>query len=255
MKNLLLTATAIAAVMSALPARAEMMEVKVGTEAAYAPFEYVDPNGKIVGFEIDLGNAICEAAELKCDWVNIPFDSLIAQLQEKKIDAIMSSMSITEKRMLSIDFTKKYYQVPNAFVARKDKLFDTSPDGIKGKVIGVQSGTTNADYLKETYGDSIDIRRYPSQEEVTLDLVNGRIDAMVLDSLLAAEWFKTDEGKDFTFDGPMLKSPLFGQGVGVGLRKGSDDLKARFEKGIDAVFAAGTPQKLSEQWFGYDIYK
>lgn len=256
MKTILAGAVAAAALLAVAPAQAAMTEVTVGTEAAYAPFEYVNPQGEIVGFEIELGNAICAAAELKCTWVNVPFDALIAQLQEKKIDAIMSSMSITEKRQKSIDFTKKYFQVPNAFVARKGSTLDVASEGgLKGKVIGVQSGTTNAEYLKAKYEDSVEIRRYPTQEEVTMDLVNGRLDAMVVDSVIGSEWFKKPEGQDYTFVGPMLRDPLFGQGVGVGLRKGDDELKARFEAGIDKVMAEGIPQQLSQKWFGVNIYE
>lgn len=255
MKKILAGAVAAVALLAVLPAQAAMKEVTVGTEAAYAPFEYVDTNGQIVGFEVELGNAICEAAELKCNWVNVPFDALIAQLQEKKIDAIMSSMSITEKRQQTIDFTKKYFQVPNAFVAKKGSDLEISEESLKGKVIGVQSGTTNADYLKAKYEDSVEIRRYPTQEEVTMDLVNGRLDAMVVDSVIGSEWFKKPDGKDYGFVGPMLRDPLFGQGVGVGLRKGDDELKAQFEKGIDKVMAAGIPQQLSQKWFGVNIYE
>lgn len=247
-------AVALAAAAFTTPATAAE-KVIVGTEAAYAPFEYVNPQGEIVGFEIDLGNAICEAAELDCQWVNVPFDALIAQLMERKIDAIMSSMSMTEKRKQTIDFTKKYFQVPNAFVAEKGKDFELTEEGLDGMVIGVQSGTTNADYLKEHFEDAVEIRRYPTQEEVTMDLVNGRLDAMVVDSVIASEWFKTEEGADYHFVGPMLKDPVFGQGVGVGLRKGSDELKQKFEAGIDKVMAEGIPQELSQKWFGVNIYE
>ncbi|WP_019646676.1 lysine/arginine/ornithine ABC transporter substrate-binding protein [Novispirillum itersonii] len=236
-------------------AHAAPKEVRIGTEAAYAPFEFVDPSGKIVGFEVELGDAICAAAELKCVWSNVPFDALIPQLMEKKIDGIMSSMSITEKRRKSIDFTSKYFQVPNAFVAKKGTAIELTKEGLKGKKVGVQSGTTNADYLKKYFDGVVEVVRYQTQEEVNMDLVNGRLDAMVVDSVIGTEWFKTDQGKDYALASPMLKDPVFGEGVGVGLRKGETELKAAFEKGVSKVLADGTAQKLSLKWFGVDIYK
>jgi lysine/arginine/ornithine transport system substrate-binding protein len=112
-------------------------DLRYGVEAEYPPFESRNASGELEGFDIDLGKAICEAAALKCDWVETSFDALIPGLMSKKFDAINSAMNITEKRRESIDFTQPIYRIPSQLVGKSGSAVDATPEGLKGKTIGI----------------------------------------------------------------------------------------------------------------------
>ena len=130
-------------------ARAQEKTVRIGTEAAYAPFEYKDDKGELKGYEIQLGNALCAAAKMKCEWVNADFDSLIPALNAHKIDAILSQMSITDDRKKAVDFTNQVTIAPARLVAKDGSGITDDPATLKGKTIAVQSGTTHEKYVTE----------------------------------------------------------------------------------------------------------
>ncbi|VFS86899.1 Histidine-binding periplasmic protein precursor [Raoultella planticola] len=124
-------------------------ELRYGVEAEYPPFESRNTAGELEGFDIDLGNAICKAAQLKCSWVETSFDALIPGLVAKKFDAINSAMNITEQRRKSIDFTQPIYRIPSQLVGKADSGMETTPEGLKGKTIGVLQGSIQETFAKE----------------------------------------------------------------------------------------------------------
>src|SRR5215510_3181674 len=141
----ILTRIALAASVAALAfavgsANAQDKVLKIGTEGAYPPFNNLTSDGKLVGFDIDIANALCDEMKVKCTFVAQDWDGIIPALQAGKFDAIVASMSITEERKKKVAFTNKYYDTPASFIAAKDtKITDFSPAGLKGKVIGTQS--------------------------------------------------------------------------------------------------------------------
>lgn len=162
----------------------------VGTSPDFPPFEYIDEKGNIVGFDIDLIRLLAKKAgydDIKI--VSMDFDSLIPALTQGKIDVIASGMSITEERMKVVDFTNPYWEADQAIIVRKDSsLKPSSLEDLNGKAVGVQTGTTGADYVKKYAGEhglNIDVREYPTFVLAVQDLVNGRIDAVVVDSPVA----------------------------------------------------------------------
>jgi len=251
----LLTTVAAAAIATAMSTTA-FAEIKLGLDSApYPPFADQDASGTRTGFEIELGNAICEAMGEKCVWTPIAWDGIIPGLQAKKIDAIFASMSITEKRMKVIDFSNKYYNTPAAIVARKDSKIDGSPASLKGKVVGVQVSTIHADYAKKYYGDmASEIKIYQGFDEHNNDMSAGRVDAVVADSLAFAD-FLSKGGKDCCeIKGYLSDETIFGKGVGVGVRKGDTALKDKFNAAIEKVRADGTYDKIAKKYFDFDIY-
>ncbi len=156
----------------------EMRKVKIGTEGAYPPFNSIDSNGQLVGFDVDIGKALCQAANFECEFVVQDWDGIIPGLIAKKYDAIVASMSITDKRKEVVDFTEKYYQTPAKFVAAKGAGFDISPEGLKGKVIGVQRATTHENFLRAKFPGA-DVRTYATQDEADADLASGRLDLVM----------------------------------------------------------------------------
>jgi lysine-arginine-ornithine-binding protein len=231
-------------------------KVKIGTEGAYPPFNAIDKDGNLVGFDVEIAKALCAAAKFECEFVVQDWDGMIPGLIAKKYDAIVASMSITEERKQKVDFTDKYYNTPAKFVARKGADLQISVDGLKGKVIAVQRATIHENFLRDNFGDVVTVNSYATQDEAYLDLVSGRADAGIADSVAIMDGFlSTDQGKDFQFYGPGFSDPKwFGDGVGIAVRKGEDDLREAFNAAIKQIRSDGTYAKINAKYFDFDVY-
>ena len=250
----LIAATAIAALATGAQAQDKRM-VKIGTEGAYPPFNSIDTEGKLVGFDIDIANALCDAANFECEFVIQDWDGIIPGLIAKKYDAIVASMSITDQRKEVVDFTDKYYNTPAKFVAAKGAELDISPEGLAGKAVGVQRATIHENFLRGEFPE-VEVRAYATQDEANADLVSGRLDLVMADSVALLEGFlNTEEGQDFEFVGPDYSDPKYhGEGAGIAIRKGEDDLRATFNEAIDKIRADGTYEAIAEKYFDFDVY-
>jgi arginine/ornithine transport system substrate-binding protein len=249
-------AVLLAAGISATPtATAQERKIRIGVEGAYPPFSEIGPDGKIKGFDIDIGNALCAELKAQCTMINQDFDGMIPSLLARKFDAVLASMSITDERRKAVDFTDKYYHSPERFIGRTGSLTDVSPAGLKGKRIGVQRTTTHDRYVTDVYKDST-IVRYAKQSDVYLDLTAGRVDVAMLDSVAADFGFlRTPQGKGFGYIGPSANTPkYFGYGSGIAVRKGDTKLREDFNRAIAAIRANGTYKKIQDKYFSFDIY-
>ena len=232
-------------------------ELRYGIEAEYPPFESRNAAGELEGFDIDLGNAICKAAELKCSWVETSFDALIPGLTAKKYDAINSAMNITDQRRQSIDFTQPIYRIPSQLVGKAGDGMEATAEGLKGKTIGVLQGSIQEIYAKEHWQkQGVTVVSYKDQNMAWSDLVNGRIDAtLVMSAAGQAGFLSKPQGKGFGFIGkPVADDTILGSGIGFGLRKGDEATKKQLDAAIEKVRADGTIKTLAEKYFpGIDV--
>jgi polar amino acid transport system substrate-binding protein len=254
MKTLRIIAAAALLALGAGAAHAEMKKVRIGTEGAYPPFNSVSTSGELVGFDIDIGKALCAKMKVECTFVAQDWDGIIPALLAKKFDAILASMSITEERKQKVAFTVPYYSTPGNFIAPKDtKLSDLSPAGLKGKTIGTQSSTTASVYLEEKYKDS-EIKLYPTQDEANADLANGRLDTILADKFVLYEWLeKTDAGKCCKFIGADIKD-VNPEGTGIAVRKEDNELREALNKAIKEIVDDGTYKTINAKYFPFSIY-
>lgn len=231
-------------------------KIRIGTEGAYPPFNMVDKDGNLKGFDIDISEALCKAAGLEYELVIQDWDGLIPGLMAKKFDAIIASMSITEERKQKVAFTDKYYLTPAKFIAKKGAGFEISKDGLKGKTVGVQRATIHENFVRDNYGDAVTIKSYATQDEANMDLASGRVDLVIADSVVLLEGFlNTDAGKDFEFVGPgFTDKKWFGEGIGIAIRKQDSDLVDLFNKAIKTIRANGEYQKINNKYFDFDVY-
>jgi lysine-arginine-ornithine-binding protein len=234
---------------------AEGQKIRIGTEGTYRPFSYYDAAGKLTGFEVELVEAICAKIKADCEWVTMDLDSMVPALQEKKIDGIASGMRITEKRKKVVDFADKYFSPYAQFVTCSHKeQADTSPAAFKGMVIGTQGGTSNSDFLTGVYATDADVRLYKSMDEVYLDLQAGRLDAALSSAFVGYDFLHSEKGKGCAFIGGKMTDPkYFGNGVGIGIRKGDDALRNLLNEGIKAVNADGTFDKINAKYWPFSI--
>ena len=252
----LIAAAAALAFASGVAVAKDWSTVRIGTEGAYPPFNSVDSNGKLVGFDVEIAQALCDHMKVKCTFVAQDWDGIIPALLAGKYDAIVASMSITAEREKKVAFTDKYYNTPGWFIAPKsEKVTDTSPEALKGKVLGAQSSTIHANYLQDVYKGS-EIKLYGTQDEANADLASGRLDLVLADSVVLYEWMaKTDDGKCCEHVGEPLNDPKwFGNGAGIAMRKEDTELKAMLNKALAEILADGTYKTINDKYFPFSIY-
>ena len=243
--------------MLGLTAGAAMAEqIKIGIAAEpYPPFASLDASGTWVGWEVDIAKAICAAEKMDCVITPVAWDGIIPSLTGKQIDAIMASMSITEERMQTIDFSDKYYNTPTVIMTAKGSGITATPEGLAGKIIGVQASTVHQAYAQQYFTDAAEIRVYQTQDEINQDLAAGRIDATQADSIALADFAATDAGACCEIVGSVKDDPaILGAGVGVGLRQGETELKDKFNAAIKKIREDGTYDEITKKYFASSIY-
>lgn len=243
-------------VLASPAASREWTTVRIATEGAYPPFNYVDAQGQPQGFEIDLARALCERMKVTCSFTTDDWDALIPGLRQDRYDAVMASLEINEERRHRIAFSRPYYRTPAVFMTRKaSTLTDMSPAGMKGRKIGAMAGTVHAAYLEDLYRPDTEVRLYASLDDASLDLALDRIDAVLGDKIALFEWLKRGKEADccaFQSDAPPSVAH-FGEGYGVGLRKDDADLRQLFNRAIDEIIADGTYQKVRSAYWPFPL--
>lgn len=224
-------------------------KIVIGIDDTYPPMEFKDKDNKLVGYDIDMANEIAKKLGVKAEFVPTAWDGIFMALQSKKFDVIHSSVSITEERKKTMIFTEPYIYGGNAIFVKADNTTVNSQDDFKGKVIGCQVGTTAQDVLSKMSGMK-EVKKYNGMTEAFLDLKNGRIDAVVSDPQVGDYYILTQKDKV-----KKIKSLLNQEPIGVAFRKDDTDLKDGYQKAMDELKKDGTLSKLSQKWFGHDIYK
>jgi lysine-arginine-ornithine-binding protein len=237
---------------------ASASDIRIGVSGNYPPLSYVDANNRLEGFEIDLAKALCAQMKARCEFVQGDWNDLTPGLLANRFDAIMASMSITAQRKEIIDFSNRYYQTPASFTVRKaSNIRDTSPKAMAGRLIGVTAGTIHEQYIADVYVPSgAKLKTYNTQQEAQLELERGRLDAVLTDKVGIYEWLANGAGGNCCdYAGEDVTDPKYiGEGVGIGLRKGDESLKDRFNAAIDAIVADGTYRKLNDKYFPFSVY-
>lgn len=263
MKKILMPAfaalCALGVVAAPLAAGAKTLkEITFGVDATYPPFESLSPSGQFQGFDIDLGKAICAELKVKCVFVNQGFDGIIPALQARKFDAILSSMTVTPDRAKQIDFSSEMYNEPTSLITKKGTGLEPTAASLKGKTVGVESGTIQESYAKAYWQpNGVTVVSYPGQDQVYADLLSGRLDASLQDSVEADYGFlKTPKGAGYTFGGNVTYDPqdVLGSYIAIGIRKDEPALLKKIDGAIAVIIKNGTYKKIEAQYFNFDVY-
>ncbi|MBJ3816340.1 arginine ABC transporter substrate-binding protein [Shimwellia pseudoproteus] len=241
MKKVLLAALLASMSLSATAAQT----IRFATEASYPPFESVDANNKIVGFDVDLANALCKEMGATCTFSNQAFDSLIPSLKFRRVDAVMAGMDITPEREKQVLFTTPYYDNSALFIGQKGKY--ATVDALKGKKVGVQNGTTHQKYISDKHPEITTVP-YDSYQNACLDMQNGRIDAVFGDTAVVTEWLKANPNLAAVGD-KVTDKAYFGNGLGIAVRQGNTALQQQFNTALEKVKKDGTYQTIYHKWF------
>lgn len=239
-------------------APAEKLVLKIGTDATYAPFESTSASGVIEGFDIDIAKEMCAEIKAECTFVNQEFDGIIAGLTAKKYDMIVSSLSVTAERKQAVRFTDKVWEAPNRFAAKAGSTLVATPEGLKGKIIGVQLGTIQETYVKKYYAHS-KVKSYKTIEDVYNDLKANRVEAIFVDGVTLVDGFlSTPAGKDYAQLGADVPNSadiaILGEGTAFAVRKEDVELADKLNKALAAIRSNGKYKTINDKYFNFDIY-
>ncbi|MHA1524050.1 MAG: transporter substrate-binding domain-containing protein [Alphaproteobacteria bacterium] len=245
------------AVLAAAGAGAQEAKTRIGTIGSSPPFNYIDKNGQLAGFDIEIGNALCAAAKMACEWQTQERDGIIPGLRAEKYDLVIASLSMTGALKREVDFTDRYYQKSARFVGPAKRRYMTIESAtLAGKTIGARKGTYYDDYLTDLYTPLSTIVRYNTLEQAVLDLAAGKIDLLLDDAVeLGTGFLKSELGRGFVFVGAPISAPQwFGAGIGIAVRKGDDKLRLRLNRALQNIRANGTYEKINNKFFEFDIF-
>jgi octopine/nopaline transport system substrate-binding protein len=251
-------------------------KVRVVTEGAFRPWNFTEPDGKLNGFEIDLYQDLCRRMQVECEISAQPFDGIIPALNAGKFDAIMAGMSATAKREQVIAFSVPYGSTGQTFAVLKSSPLMRLPDEgrvfsldsdevgavkaidelkpmLKGKVIGAQAASIAATFIAKYLPGVVELREYKTTEQHDLDLLSGRIDAVMASMAYLSGVAAKPDMSQMAIVGPRFQGGVLGRGSSVGLRKTDAELKAMFDRAILAAKDDGAIAKLSQKWFGFDV--
>ncbi|REG58657.1 amino acid ABC transporter substrate-binding protein (PAAT family) [Paraburkholderia sp. BL6669N2] len=230
--------------------------IRFGVDPTYPPFESKNATGRLVGYEIDIGNEICARLHAKCVWEENDFDGMIPALKARKFDAILSGMSITRQRAEQIAFTDKFWNSSLRLVARKGSKISPTPESLAGESVGVQQGTVGETYAKKYWAPKgVRAISYQNQDLVYEDLTLGRLDAVLIGDIQAEIGFlRTPFGAGYGFAGDKIVDPTSGRGNAIGLRKEDGDLRDRINHALTDMLKDGTYARIEKKYFAFDVY-
>ncbi|MAY72641.1 MAG: nickel transporter [Halomonas sp.] len=225
--------------------------LRFGVDVPTAPMEYRLPNGELTGFDIDLGNALCDHLSLECEWIVQEWSGIIPGLLSRKYDAIMSSMTINESRRETVLFSDPYIKPYSAWFGGVDLELDkVDSETLAGRTIGVQRGTLQDSYVTDTFGSVADINRYSTTSDMIMDIKTGRVDLIFLDHPAGVATLLNDSD-EYRVVGELVNEPVkyFGEGFGIAFRQRDEALADKFNLALSELRQDGTYEAIYDQYF------
>ena len=222
----------------------------------FPPFNYLDEDGVLTGFNVDVARAVCLELEVTCDIQARAWDELIPALRKGDADAVIASIALKSEALAKVDFSERYYHTPARFVARRDRPKEkVTPEGLEGRRVGVVEGTAHQAYLKAFFPDCI-IVPFASHEAARKALAKGKVDYQFGDGMSLMFWLNGTLSRSCCeFRGGAYAEPaFFGDGVGVAISKGDHDLKKLINRALGKIRTSGRIEELFLRYFPLKVY-
>jgi polar amino acid transport system substrate-binding protein len=229
--------------------------VRIAIEGNFPPFNYLDANGELQGFDVEIAQALCATMKVECELVVQEWDQMIPGLVDKEYEAIVSSMSMSAERRKQAAFTHRYYDSPSVFItARTSELRAFSPQDLAGQKLGVTLATSQLAYAQDLYASS-DITVFASSPELYEGLASGKVDAILEDKLAAFDWLNnTKAGQCCEFRSEDIKdATYFGEGAGIAVHKDNETLLADMNEALATITEDGTYNMINAKYFPFSI--
>ena len=219
----------------------------VGTDAAYAPFESQNEKGEIVGFDIDVVSAIAQKAGIEVKFVNTPWEGIFNALGQGDRDLLVSSITITDERRQTMDFSDPYFDA-NQLIAVKADAKVAHFDDLKPLKVGVQTGTTGDEAVAKLQGkNSANIKRFESTPLALKELEAGGVDAVVADNGVVINYVANNSGSKFK---TVSDAAFVPEHYGIAVKKGNAELLAKLNKGLAEIRADGSYERIYTKYLG-----
>ena len=228
--------------------------IRIVTEGAYPPFNYLDKNGQPAGFDVEIARALCDAMGASCTMELAKWEELLPGLTEGKFDVIVASMARTPEREAVADFSQYYYRSRSAFVADPRREFIQTPKGLSGWTLAAQAGTVQADHIAATYGQTAKIVLAPTLTDALRMLAEHEVDAVLADCLTSYSFLQTEEGTPFDFVGVPLPEENPSSRACIAVRKGNGKLLQAINDAIKTIRIDGTYDRINRKYFPFSIY-
>jgi len=235
------------------PVQAEALKIRVASEGAYPPFNYIDKTGQLGGFDVDIAKALCKAMQAECSFVAAPWSDIITGLTDNKYDMVVASMAYTEERGKLMAFSDSYYRSHSNFVGDPAKYTAISPEALKGKRIAVGDGTIQAQFLAKVYPDSKLILAKDQPAAAKL-LIDGKADLMLADAIELLSFLQTPEGANFDYIGDPVTSDFLQSTSHITARKGDTALIGKVNAALKQIRLDGTYERVNQAYFPFSIY-
>lgn len=226
--------------------------LRIATEGAYPPFNFVDDKGELAGFDVDIAKALCNDLDRECTFVAVQWADIIGGLQAGKYDVIVASMAYSDARAELVDFTEPYYRSYSAFIADPAKFNDTTPEALKGRRIATNEGTIQSEFLTQYYPES-DILLTVDQPSAYKLLASGGADLMMGDAIEQLSFLESPEGAEFAYIGDPVAGDFVQTSARIAVRKGDATLLEAINTSLKNIKLDGTYDRLNSAYFPFSI--
>ena len=238
------------------PPAGSVSAIRFVTTADFPPFSFLNEDGHLTGFNVDLARSICVQLNIDCTVQTREWDDLLRALREDKADAIIAGVAVTAQSREELDFSESYLRLPGRFVVRSSaEPFDLTSDGLSGKTLAVVSRTAHEAYLAAFFPE-VGRRLYSDEAAARAALVSGEVDAHFGDGIALSFWLQSDAADDCCrfAGGPYMESRFFGEGMAIAVRRGKNDLKQGIDSALASIFADGTYTELYLRYFPVSFF-
>ena len=228
--------------------------LRVATEGAYPPFNFIDENGRVAGFDVDIAKALCNALKFECEIVAVSWDRLLIDLDAGRYDMIVASMAETPERMRLAEFTDPYYRTLHAFIARSNRHAKAvTPATVRGKILATQRDTIQSAYLQQHYQDFPTLKLTDTTPAAFEALAKGEVDYVLADCLLSYSFIRSDAKQNFEIIGATIPDEELSSLSHIQVRKGNLKLRDAINQALSEIKKNGTYNRISNQYFPFDI--
>ncbi len=228
--------------------------LRVAIEGEYPPFSFVDGQGNLAGFDVDIALALCKVMDAQCELVKTPWEGIIDRLDAGDFDVIVASMSYTPDRAQRVEFTDKYYRTTSSYIARAGSGLTTSSAGLRGRHIATQEETVHADYLAATFGSDITLTVTDTLDQSFDLLLAGKVDAVLCNSLTAFEFLQSPKGDGYEYVGDPLSEKSLSSTANIAVRKGETALRDALNTALGVILQNGDYDRINRAYFPFSIY-